>query len=125
MVTRIFREFVWTLQVAGAGEDVHDVAGIMQDIAPRTGFKILKIHGQVSTSDACATDNSSAFLNFIKNISEAAHHVDPGADGVMTEAQVDGVLMSLGFQFHTGVLGSFLECMLDSLIYKEGWLIKR
>lgn len=102
MVTRIHREFVWTLKTAGATEDVHDVTGIMQDIAPRKGFKVLGFAATVSTSDAAATDDSVAYLNFIKNISEAAHHIGPAEDGDITEAQVDGVMVSQGMTFRTG-----------------------
>lgn len=102
MVTRIFREYVWTLKVAGASEDVHDVSSIMQDIAPRKGFKVHGITATVSTSDAAATDDSAAYLNFIKNISEAAHHVSPAADGEITEQKQDGVMVSQGMTFRTG-----------------------
>ncbi|GAI28216.1 unnamed protein product [marine sediment metagenome] len=109
MVTRIFREFVWTLSVAPGTEDVHDISGIMQDIAPRKGFKVLQIHGTVSCSAAAATDDSAAFVNLNKNISEAAHHIGPDADGEYTEAQVDGVIVSKTFQFHTGIQGAVIN----------------
>jgi len=102
MVTRIFREFVWTLQTAGATTDVHDVSGIMQDIAPRKGFKLLGARATVNVGDAAAVDDSEIYINILKNISEAAHHVDPGADGEMTDQRVDGVIISQQGVLHDG-----------------------
>jgi len=102
MVTRIFREFVWTLQTAGVTTDVHDVSGIMQDIAPRKGFKLLGARMTVNVGDAAATDDSETYLNILKNISEAAHHVDPGADGEMTDVRTDGVIISQQSVLHDG-----------------------
>ncbi|MBA7688760.1 hypothetical protein ES703_97249 [subsurface metagenome] len=99
MVTRIFREYVWSLKTAGTGEDVHDVTGIMQDIAPRKGFKLLGAIIAVLVSDAMATDASVAYINLIKNISEAAHHITPDADGEITDVRVDGVLYTVGMTF--------------------------
>ena len=102
MVTRIFREYVWTLQTAGATTDVHDVSSIMQDIAPRKGFKLLGARSTVNVGDAAATDDSETYLNILKNISEAAHHVDPAADGEMTDQRTDGVIISQQSVLHDG-----------------------
>jgi len=101
MVTRIFREYVWTLQTAGATTDVHDVSGIMQDIAPRKGFKLLGARATINVGDAAATDDSETYINLLKNISEAAHHLDPGTDGEMSDVRVDGVILSQQSVFHT------------------------
>lgn len=101
MVTRIFREFVWTLKTAGVTTDVHDVSSIMQDIAPKKGFKLLGARLSVNVGDAAAVDNSETYLNILKNISEAAHHVDPASDGEKTESQQDGVIISQQSVFHT------------------------
>ena len=101
MVTRIFREFVWTLLTAGATKDVHDIAGIMQDIAPRKGFKLLGARLTVNVGDTAAVDHSETYLNILKNISEAAHHVDPSAAGEVTDQRTDGVILSQQSVFHT------------------------
>jgi len=101
MVTRIFREYVWTLQTAGATTDVHDVSGIMQDIAPRKGFKLLGARATINVGDAAATDDSETYINLLKNISEAAHHLDPGTDGEMSDVRTDGVILSQQSVFHT------------------------
>jgi len=101
MVTRIFREYVWTLQTAGATTDVHDVSGIMQDIAPRKGFKLLGARATINVGDAAAVDDSETYINILKNISEAAHHLDPGVDGEMSDVRVDGVILSQQSVFHT------------------------
>jgi len=103
MVTRIFREFVWTLQTAGTVTDVHDVSGIMQDIAPRKGFKLLGARMTVNIGDLAAVDHSEIYLNILKNISEAAHHLDPGTDGEMTDVRVDGVIISQQAVFDDGI----------------------
>jgi len=100
MVTRIFREFVWSLQTAGATTDVHDVSGIMQDIAPRKGFKLLGAKATINVGDAAATDDSETYINILKNISEAGHHLDPGTDGEMTDVRTDGVIISQQSVFH-------------------------
>ena len=99
MVDRIFREYVFTLKTAGAGEDVHDVAGIMQDIAPRKGFKVYGLLWYCSTSALLATDLSEIYFNAIKNISEAAHHQSPAADGDLTDVRVSGVILSDFWKF--------------------------
>ncbi|MBA7691948.1 hypothetical protein ES703_100504 [subsurface metagenome] len=100
MVTRIFREKVYTLQTAGATKDVHDITGVMQDIAPRKGFKLYAARFTINVGDPAALAHSETYLNILKNISEAAHHVDPGADGEFTESDVDGVIMSQLTVFH-------------------------
>jgi len=100
MVTRIHREYVWTLKTAGATTDVHDVSGVMQDIAPRKGFKLLGVRATINVADPAATDDSETYLNLNKNIAEAAHHVDPASDGEMTDQRVDGVIISQQSTFH-------------------------
>ena len=100
MVTRIFREYVMTLQTAGATTDVHDVSGVMQDIAPRKGFKLLGARATINIGDAAATDDSETYININKNISEAGHHLDPGTDGEMTDVRTDGVIISQQSVFH-------------------------
>ncbi|GAH90083.1 unnamed protein product [marine sediment metagenome] len=100
MVTRIFREKVYTVMTAGATKDVHDITGVMQDIAPRKGFKLYAARFVVNVGDAAAVDHSETYLNILKNISEAAHHTDPSADGEYTENDVDGVIMSQMSVFH-------------------------
>jgi len=102
MVTRIFREFIWSLQTAGVTTDVHDVSGIMQDIAPRKGFKLLGARATINIGDAAAVDDSETYINILKNISEAGHHVDPGTDGEMSDIRVDGVILSQQSVFHDG-----------------------
>jgi len=99
MADRIFREYVFTLKTAGAGEDVHDVSGIMQDIAPRKGFKLYGAKWYCSTTAALATDLSEIYLNLNKNISEAAHHTDPTNDGEITDVRVSGVIFSDFWKF--------------------------
>ena len=94
MADRIFREYVFTLKTAGAGKDVHDISGIMQDIAPRKGFKVFALRWYCSTSQALATDESEIYFNANKNISEAAHHLGPSADGEVTDVRVAGVILS-------------------------------
>lgn len=94
MVDRIFREYVFTLKTAGGVEDIHDVSGIMQDIAPRRGFKLLSARHYASTSNALATDLSEMYMNMLKNISEAAHHASPTSDGEWTDVRVSGVIFS-------------------------------
>ena len=99
MVDRIFREYVFTLKTAGAGKDVHDVSGIMQDIAPRKGFKVYRLLWYCSTSAALATDLSEIYFNANKNISEAAHHTSPASDGEYTDNRVAGVILSDFWKF--------------------------
>ena len=94
MADRIFREKVYTFKTAGASSDVHDIPEIMQDIAPRRGFKLFSFHWYCSTTLACATDKSTAYVNAMKNISEPAHHVDPANDGEYTDVGRDGVLFT-------------------------------
>lgn len=108
MVTRIFREYIWTLMVAAASEDVYDVSAIMQDIAPRKGFKILGITAQVNTTDVAAADSSVAYINFLKNISEAGHHLQP-AVGEMSDIRKDGVIDSIGMIFYTNDAYRYFE----------------
>ncbi len=100
MVTRIFREKVYTLQTAGATKDVHDITGVMQDIAPRKGFKLYAARFTANVGDPAALAHSETYLNILKNISEAAHHVDPAADGEFTETDVDGVIVSQISVYH-------------------------
>jgi len=111
MVDRIFREYVFTLKTAGATKDVHDVAGIMQDLAPRKGFKLYGAHWYCSTSVQPATDLSEVYLNLIKNISEAAHHTDPASDGEKTDIRVAGVIFSDFYKFTgaTNMLSGILD----------------
>lgn len=100
---RVFREFVWTLLTAGATMDVHDVAGIMQDLLGKIkGWKLFQFHYYVSTTAAAATDLSETYVNVNKNIAEAAHHIDPTVAGTYTEAQQDGVLVSDFQKFAAG-----------------------
>lgn len=94
MVDRIFREYCFTMKTAGATKDVHDVSGIMQDLAPRKGFKIYAIRWYASLATALATDLSEVYVNAIKNISEAAHHLDAASDGDLTDVRVAGVIFS-------------------------------
>jgi len=115
MVTRIFREKVYTLQTAGVTKDVHDVTGVMQDIAPRKGFKLFAARLTVNVGDAAAVDASETYLNILKNISEAAHHVDPTADGDITESDVDGVIVSHMNLFASGD---------DTRYYDWSWITK-
>jgi len=117
MVDRIFREYVFSLKTAGAGSDVHDVAGIMQDIAPRKGFKLFGLLWYCSTSVEPATDLSEVYLNAIKNISEAAHHSTPVSDGDITDVRVSGVLLSDFWKFKGAT-----EMLSDQM--KHQWLTK-
>jgi len=117
MVDRIFREYVFTLKTAGATKDVHDVAGIMQDIAPRKGFKLFRLLWYCSTSAALATDLSEIYFNAIKNISEAAHHQSPSADGEVTDVRVAGVILSDFWKFKGAA-----EMLSDQM--KHEWLTK-
>ncbi|MBA7689979.1 hypothetical protein ES703_98498 [subsurface metagenome] len=94
MVDRIFREYVFTLKTAGAGKDVHDISGIMQDLAPRKGFKLYGLRWYTSCGSALATDESEIYVNANKNISEAAHHQSPDSDGEVTDVRVAGVILS-------------------------------
>ena len=99
MADRIFREKVYTFKTAGASSDVHDMTGIMQDIAPRKGFKLYAFNWYASTTAACATDDSTVYVNAMKNISEPAHHVDPANDGEYTESSRDGVIFTDLYMF--------------------------
>ncbi|MBA7711643.1 hypothetical protein ES703_120609 [subsurface metagenome] len=60
-------------------------------------------------------DASETYLNILKNISEAAHHVDPTADGEITETDVDGVIVSHMNLFATGD---------DTRYYDWSWITK-
>lgn len=117
MVDRIFREYVFTLKTAGATKDVHDVTGIMQDIAPRKGFKLYGAYWYCSTTALLATDLSEVYLNLIKNISEAAHHLDPTSDGDITDVRVAGVIFSDFWKFKGAT-----EMLSDHMKHK--WLTK-
>ncbi|GAH97539.1 unnamed protein product [marine sediment metagenome] len=117
MVDRIFREYVFTLKTAGATRDVHDVTGIMQDIAPRKGFKVYGILWYCSTSVDPATDLSEIYFNAIKNISEAAHHQSPAADGEYTDVRVSGVILSDFWKFKGAT-----ELLSDQM--RHQWLTK-
>ncbi|MBA7547099.1 hypothetical protein ES705_39501 [subsurface metagenome] len=100
MVTRIFRQYCWTLKTAGATDDVHDITAIMQDIAPRKGFKVFSAMLTVNVGDASATDHSETYFNMLKNIAEAVHHQTPAATGEFTDIRVDGVILSQQSVFH-------------------------
>jgi len=117
MVDRIFREYVFTLKTAGATKDVHDIAGIMQDIAPRQGFKLFRLLWYCSTSALLATDLSEIYFNAIKNISEAAHHTSPASDGEHTDVRVSGVILSDFWKFKGAA-----EMLSDQM--KHEWLTK-
>jgi len=117
MVDRIFREYVFTLKTAGATTDVHDVSGIMQDIAPRKGFKVYGLLWYGSTSVEAATDLSELYFNAIKNISEAAHHQSPASDGEITDVRVAGVILSDFWKFKGAT-----EMLSDQM--KHLWLTK-
>lgn len=100
---RVFREFVWTLLTAAATKDVHDIAGIMQDLLGKIrGWKLFQFQYTVSTTAAAAADASETYVNVNKNIAEAAHHVTPTTAGDYTEAQQDGVLISDFQKFASG-----------------------
>ncbi|GAG66485.1 unnamed protein product, partial [marine sediment metagenome] len=73
MVTRMLRQYVFVLVAAAGVSEVKDISGIMQDIAPKKGFKLWKLFYQLAVGDALHTDGSSVYFNALKNISEAAH----------------------------------------------------
>lgn len=117
MVERIFREYVFSLKTAGATKDVHDVSGIMQDIAPRKGFKVFGLLWYCSTGVLPATDLSEIYFNAIKNISEAAHHSTPASDGDYTDVRVAGVILSDFWKFKGAA-----EMLSDQM--RHQWLTK-
>jgi len=117
MVDRIFREYVFTMKTAGATKDVHDVSGIMQDLAPRKGFKLFALYWYCSCPVALATDLSEIYFNANKNISEAAHHQSPASDGDYTDVRVAGVILSDFWKFKGAT-----EMLSDQM--KHEWLTK-
>ena len=94
MVTRLFRQYVFVLVAAAGTSEVKDITGIMQDIAPKKGWKLHKLAYQLAVGDALHADGSSVYFNALKNISEAAHHISPSSPGDMSDVRVAGVLFS-------------------------------
>jgi len=94
MGTRMFRQYVFCLVAAGSTDEVVDISGIMQDIAPKKGFKLHALWYQLVVGAALATDKSSMYFNVLKNISEAAHHVTPGSAGEVGDARTSGTILS-------------------------------
>jgi hypothetical protein len=88
----IYPAWVWTLKVAGADDDVHAFDGLMQGLAPRRGFKILSIKGNINVGDAAAVDASETYMTFLKNIAEGLHHEAPASDGDATQSEKAGVM---------------------------------
>lgn len=81
--------------VAAAGQtEVKDLSGLMQDIAPKKGWKLHKLSYQLATSDLAFADGSHVYLNALKNISEAAHHQTPSSAGDISDTRVAGVIFS-------------------------------
>ena len=90
----MFRQYVWVLVAAAGVSEVKDISGIMQDIAPKKGWKLYKAEYQLAVGDALHTDGSSVYFNMLKNISEAAHHTTPSSAGDLSDVRVMGVLFS-------------------------------
>jgi len=94
MGNRMFRQYVFCLVAAGGTSEVVDVSGIMQDIAPKKGFKLHALWYQLVVGAALEADGSSMYFNVLKNISEAAHHVTPGSAGEVGDARTSGTILS-------------------------------
>ncbi|MBA7548552.1 hypothetical protein ES705_41013 [subsurface metagenome] len=94
MSDRIFRQYVFILVAAGNGKEVVDISGIMQDIAPKKGWKLWKLFYQLATDATAHTAGSSVYFNALKNISEAAHHITPTSPGDLSDVRVAGTLFS-------------------------------
>ena len=90
----MFRQYVFVLVVAGEGKEVIDINGIMQDIAPKKGWKLHGLHYQLAMSAASFLDDSFVYFNGLKNIAEAAHHTTPAAAGDISDVRVIGCLFS-------------------------------
>jgi len=90
----MFRQYVFCLVAAGTSDEVVDVSGIMQDIAPKKGFKIHALWYQLVVGAALCTDKSSMYFNILKNISEAAHHLTPASAGDLGDVRVSGTILS-------------------------------
>lgn len=87
----IYPAWVYTLKTAGATKDVHAFDGLMQGIAPRRGYKLNYIKGEVDMTAAAAVDDSETYVTLMKNIAEGLHHVDPASAGDATEGSKSGI----------------------------------